>query len=100
MMFNDLTILNEKELLITMSSNVPHSTKGTNIKETFFMGDLLMPRKDNRLKSNPRFPGSGLPALAPSRSKFIGTVALKTCESLTHYSCGTAAGFHCTSLVG
>ena len=56
-----------------------------------------MPRKDNRLKSNPRFPGSGLPALAPSRSEFIGTVALKTCESLTHYSCGTAVELHHTS---
>jgi hypothetical protein len=40
-----------------------------------------MPRKDNRLKSNPRFPGLGLLALASSRSEYIETVTKQTCEA-------------------
>jgi len=60
-----------------------------------------MPRKDNRLKSNPRFPGLGLLALAPSRSEIIRNSGRnKHARHLTHYSCGTAAGFHCASLAG
>jgi len=41
-----------------------------------------MPRKDNRLKSNPRFPGSGLLALAPSRFEPTETVALKNMRGI------------------